>query len=111
MINSRRERNGRWEIDYGPSIHPSSEIDASNPFIRKKVVLEQSTRECKICKTKFILHGEYDKDNPGHDLCDDCMLNQPRTNQDLYERSIQVEQAQMDAQPQEFLEPGERLEE
>lgn len=109
MKNERRIKNGSWEIVPPFLISPSDEIDQNNPFIRKKVALKITTRKCKKCGTEFTLHGEYDKDNPAHDLCDECILSSPAPDQEYPETTNQIDQTEMDAQPQEFMEPGEEL--
>lgn len=68
-------RNAR--ADLFSNMRPSDEIDPVNPFIRKKVERPVSTRHCVRCGKEFILHGEYDKNNPFHDLCDDHILGLP----------------------------------
>lgn len=110
MKNARIMKNGVLTIDFGTTFHPSDEIDPSNPFIRKKIVLVATTRECKLCGKKFVLHGDYDKENPTHDLCDDCILNAPPSSDQQYsDKTIQIEQMEIDASPQEFLSPGDEI--
>jgi len=109
MKSERRIKNGSWEIVPPFLISPSDEIDQNNPFIRKKVALEITTRKCKICGTGFTLHGEYDKDNPSHDLCDECILLAPFIDQNYPDKTNQIDQNELDAAPQEFMEPGEEL--
>jgi hypothetical protein len=67
--------------DPGPIFRPSNDIDPENPFMRKRTVLKAATRKCKKCGKEFTLHGDYDPDNWTHDLCSDCILTAPTTNQ------------------------------
>jgi hypothetical protein len=110
MKNERRNNNGSLEIVFGPIFRPSDEIDPDNPFARKKEIKIYITRECKTCGKKFVLHVEYDKENPMHDLCDDCILDLPLSETARYpEKTIQIEQNEINDGEQEFLEPGEEL--
>jgi hypothetical protein len=109
MKNSRIEKNGVLTIDPLVNLRPSDEIDPDNPFIRKKAVLIATTRKCKTCGTEFILHGPYDPKNLFHDLCDDCILETPATDQHYPEKTIQIEQSEIETTGQEFMEPGEEL--
>jgi hypothetical protein len=82
MKNPRKEKGGSLEIDsLLANLRPSDEIDPENPFIRKKVVMVATTRKCRKCDTDFILHVPYDINNWMHDLCSDCILAAPITNQ------------------------------
>jgi len=111
MKNARIVKNGTLEIDFGGAIGgPSDEIDPNNPFVRKKEEPVATIRKCKICGTGFTLHGDYDPNNPAHDLCDDCILKTPAQDQYYPEKSIQIEQAEIDKiTEQDFLGPGEDL--
>jgi hypothetical protein len=87
-----------------------SAADPNNPFIRKQFESVATTRPCKICGKRFTLGVPYDKDNPGHDLCEDCILAMPGK-QNYPEKTIQLEQMELDAQPQESSDNGEDLSE
>ena len=50
--------------------------DPENPFKRAEEKEIISKRKCK-CGKAFILHVEYDPENPLHSLCDSCILELP----------------------------------
>ena len=86
----------KGNLEFHPSELPNdylSNIDPENPFFNKQVkIIISITRSCRICKTKFVLHCEYDPTNPAHDLCDDCLLKQPRDSGQKYpEKTIQID--------------------
>jgi hypothetical protein len=87
-INCRYYHFGsRLPADYQPMKHPDN-----NSFIREVGPLKQSRRTCKICGEPFTLLGEYDPENPAHDLCDDCILKQPKNPDQRYpEKTTQME--------------------
>jgi hypothetical protein len=109
MKNARIEKKGSLEIDFGPAIRPSDEIDPNNPFMRKKEEIIATIRSCKICGKRFLLHGDYDSKNELHDLCDDHILDLPGDDQKYPKKSLQIEQNDLDAAPVEFLDNGEEV--
>ena len=85
-----------------------------NPFIRKQFDSETTTRACKKCGKRFTLGVPYDKDDPTHDLCTDCVWKMPGT-QKYPNSTYQIDQTSIDARPTEYKEEyhpnGEREEE
>jgi hypothetical protein len=80
-----------------------SAADPENPFVRKQFESETTTRACKICGKRFTLGVPYDKDDPGHDLCEDCIIEQ-KTPQNYSETTIQIDQTMIDSFPTAYQE-------
>ena len=97
------DKDGIMVVDMEELYRLSEERELDTSDLPKRDMTCPTTRACKKCGKKFTLGIPYDEHNSGHDLCEDCILEQEPA-QKYPEKTIQIEQCEIDAQPTEYKE-------